>query len=250
MHCMSDDSQLQLFHEGSKAAAIDPLSWEVRYNKRAKRLAIHVLPHGGVEIVAPPRVSARVISEFVSLQKDWIEKARAKMLESIEAQGPLLPEYIELKALGRTIEVHYDLGEKRKFELRADRLDIFAPDITPTDCWPTLKTWLRQMGKQYLPPMLHQHAELTGLAPKRVQVRNQKTRWGSCSSRGTISLNAAILLLEPSQAHYVLVHELCHLRHMNHSDRYWSLVGSFVPDYRQIDKAVDAFWKNGPAWPR
>jgi predicted metal-dependent hydrolase len=244
------EEQMDLFGQTAKPARAEPDSWEVRRNPRARRIAIHVLVHGAVEIVAPPRASAREIHEFVTLQKDWIDKARAKVLRSIERQGPLLPEVIELKAIGRRIQVNYALNPKPGTELRADLLTVNAVDITPGDCWPLLKTWLRQTGRKTLPELLRKQAELTGLKPKRVQVRNQKTRWGSCSSHGTISLNAAILLLEPQQANYVLIHELCHLQHMNHSDRYWSLVGSHVPHYRQIDKAVDAFWRTGPAWPR
>ncbi len=248
---MPDTSrQMPLFAEPKASAAVTADSWEVRRSRRARRLAIYVLPHGGVEIVAPHGVSAEDIQAFVTSQKDWISKARAKVLDGIERQGPLLPSSIELKALGRTFEVHYSQRAKSGFNIAGDRLEVFAPEIEPPLCWPVMKQWLRTTGKRYLPGMLAERAERTGLAPARVQVRNQKTRWGSCSSHGTISLNAAILLLEPQQADYVLIHELCHLRHMNHSNRFWSLVGRFVPDYRALDEAVDNFWFSGPAWPR
>jgi len=242
-----EEVQLGLFEPVPEEA---PELWQVRRSKRARRIAIHILPHGGVEIVAPHRAPPDSVREFVEQQTEWIENSRNEMLKNIEAQGPLLPEVVELKAIGRNIEVHYDIGEKPTYSMQADRLAVRAPDITPTDVWPVLKRWLRELGRKHIPPLLQKQSEVTGLSPARVQIRNQKTRWGSCSSNRTISLNAAILLLEPEQADYVLIHELCHLTHMNHSERYWGLVMQYVPEFRALDRAVDQFWETGPAWPR
>jgi len=227
-----------------------PEAWQVRYSKRARRLSIQVFPHGGVEVVAPLRASAGQVQEFVSSHIEWIEQARARMVEKVAKQGPLLPEMIQLPLINRRIEVIYDLADKAGFSQQADRLTIKTPEVTPTDCWPVLRRWLRGVARNELPQRLYKLGEEIDLKPQRVQIRNQKTRWGSCSSRGTISLNAAILMLEPGQAEYVLIHELCHLQHMDHSSRYWNLVARHVPDYEAIDKSVDAFWETGPAWLR
>ena len=245
-----DNPQLSLFNNKGSQTAPGADSWEVRFSRRAKRIAIHVLPHGGVEIVAPPTASAVEIQQFVELQSEWIRKARQRVLEQLDNQGPLLPELISLQLLNRRFQVVYDVAAKPGYSLHADRLEIVSPDITPTDCWPVLKRWLRETARKQLPPMLRSMGDRVGVQPNKVQVRNQKTRWGSCSSSGTISLNAAILMLPPSHANYVMIHELCHLTHMNHSSRYWSLVASHVPDYKALDNAVDAFWGNGPAWLR
>ena len=91
-------------------------------------------------------------------------------------------------------------------------------------------------------------ARKTGLQPAAVHIRLQKTRWGSCSATGTVSLNAAALLRPPEEMRYVIVHELCHLRHMNHSKTFWRLVESYVPDYRLLEDTLDAAWQTSPAW--
>jgi len=242
-----EEIQLSLLEPASEDS---PEAWQVRYSKRARRLSIQVFPHGGVEVVAPLRASAGQVQEFVSSHMEWIEQARARMIEKVAQQGPLLPELIELKLINRRIEVIYESAPKVNFLQQADRLTIRAPEISPTDCWPVLRRWLRGVARNELPGRLISLGDEIDLKPQRVQIRNQKTRWGSCSSKGTISLNAAILMLDEVQAEYVLIHELCHLQHMNHSSRYWNLVARHVPDYEAIDRSVDAFWETGPAWLR
>lgn len=73
---------------------------------------------------------------------------------------------------------------------------------------------------------------LTGGSFTSITIRDQKTRWGSCSSRGTLSFNYRLVFAPPAVLDYVAVHELCHLTHMNHSKEFWNLVGSVMPDYR------------------
>jgi predicted metal-dependent hydrolase len=68
----------------------------------------------------------------------------------------------------------------------------------------------------------------------RVAIRNQKTRWGSCSKKGNLNFNYKIVLLSPKQADYIIVHELCHLKEFNHSQRFWDLVAKAVPDYKEV----------------
>jgi predicted metal-dependent hydrolase len=79
-------------------------------------------------------------------------------------------------------------------------------------------------------------------------MRLQRTRWGSCSAQRTVSLNAALLLLEPELVRYLMVHELCHLRWLDHSRRYWRLVERFEPDFRALDRRLTEAWRELPAW--
>jgi len=241
------EEQLSLFEAERETS---PDTWQVRYSKRARRLSIQVFPHGGVEVVAPMRASASQVQTFVASHSEWIEQAQSRMLAKVAEQGPLLPEVIELPLINRRFEVRYTVSAKAAVSLHADLLEITAPELSPAECWPLLRTWLRGIAKTELPARLDMLSERTGLKPQRIQIRNQKTRWGSCSSKGTISLNAAILMLEPLQADYVMIHELCHLQHLNHSSRFWNLVKRHEPDYEAIDRSVDEFWENGPLWLR
>ena len=81
-----------------------------------------------------------------------------------------------------------------------------------------------------------------------MSVRRQRTRWGSCSTQGTISLNVCLLFQSPAVVRYLMVHELCHRRHMNHSRRFWALVESFEPDWKPLDVELLQGWRKVPAW--
>jgi predicted metal-dependent hydrolase len=81
-----------------------------------------------------------------------------------------------------------------------------------------------------------------------MQIRAQKTCWGSHSSTGSISINYCLLFLEPAFLRYLMIHELSHARHMNHSQRFWGLVGKYEPDYKRLDKGLSDAWKQIPTW--
>lgn len=110
-------------------------------------------------------------------------------------------------------------AEYKKYKLQAQRL---------------ITARLVELNQQY------------GFPYKLVSVRNQKTRWGSCSKSGTLSFNYRLLFVDPAIRDYVLVHELCHTQHMNHSVRFWQLVAQTVPNYKQLRGALHALDRGVP----
>ena len=96
--------------------------------------------------------------------------------------------------------------------------------------------------------MLQALSELTSMPFKKLQIRAQRTCWGSHSGRGTISLNLCLLFLEPQLLRYLMIHELCHGRHMNHSKSFWRLVARFEPNYRKLDRELTECWNRVPDW--
>jgi predicted metal-dependent hydrolase len=111
-----------------------------------------------------------------------------------------------------------------------------------------LRAWLTERARAVLVPALAECAQRLGYAYRRAAIRRQRTRWGSCSSRGTISLNSCLLFQTPQVLRYLLLHELAHTRHMNHSRAFWQDVARHCPQYRRLDGELLEGWRRVPSW--
>ncbi len=116
------------------------------------------------------------------------------------------------------------------------------------DAFIWLREWVRKEARAYLGPRLDALAALHGLAHAGCSVRFQRTRWGSCSARGSISLNGCLLFLPENLTRYILLHELCHTRELNHSAAYWRLLFALEPDALALDRRMRSAWKYVPPW--
>jgi len=234
--------QLALF--GAESAVV------VRRSARARRLSLRVFPHGLVEVVAPQRAAERSIHRFVSDHQDWIQRARREFDAAPQARMVDPPGEISLAAVDEAWTVAYGEGARRLRAVPATgggSLQLSGP-VDPVWRVQQLRRWLQQRGRAVLGPWLAQVARETGLAYRGVTVRRQRSRWGSCSARHDISLNCALLFLEPALVRHVLVHELAHTRHLNHGPAFWRLVGRLAPDFEVAERELRAAWRVVPAW--
>jgi predicted metal-dependent hydrolase len=111
-----------------------------------------------------------------------------------------------------------------------------------------LRRWLIHHANEVLGAALDECARTHDFQYQRVVIRRQRTRWGSCSTRGTISLNCCLLFQRPEVLQYLLLHELSHTRHMNHSRRFWECVGRYCPQYEHLDRELLNGWRRVPTW--
>lgn len=222
--------------------------WSVRESARARRLSVRVFRTGGVEIVVPPRTSPRRVSEFVSQQREWIELHRRRALP--EASWPLPPETLPLTAIGeewRCTRVAGP-GPVRLRELPGCELRLSGRLEDRSRLRLVLLNWLVEHARQQLEPVLRALAAQMAVVPGRLQVRCQRSRWGSCSRRRTISLNVCLLFQRPEVLRYLIIHELAHLRYMNHSARFWAEVARHQPDWKTLDRELLQGWRRAPSW--
>ncbi len=243
-------TQLLLFPTDSEKP--DQVSgFSVRESGRAKRLSIKVYPRGRVEVVVPRRTRPREVQAFVSENQEWIERARASFAADHPPETFELPNRIHLPAIDSVTSVRYirrSSARSVRYSCSGGVLTLTGSTGDDTRCVAAIRRWLAATAKREFAPRLEALSTLTESPYARMHVRGQRSCWGSRSSSGTISLNLCLLFLAPELLRYLLIHELCHGRHMNHSKRFWKRVARFEPEYRQRDRALGESWRAVPGW--
>jgi predicted metal-dependent hydrolase len=233
-------TQLSLFETRSSS---DPFA--VRVSPRARRLTARVHVGGRVEIVVPVGVNAHAVRDFVQRFTPWINRKVAAM-RCFVAPLETVPPSIEFAFSGEHLAVEWRRAAGRKLEQHSGRILLQAPDDSAARS--LLQGWLKGAAEERLAPQLLKLAQDLKYSVSRVTIRCQRTRWGSCSTRGTVSLNCSLVFLRPAVVHYLFIHELAHTKHMNHSASFWRLVEKLEPDYRRLDRELLAGWRTVPAW--
>ncbi len=242
----------------SQSVITDLPDYTVRVSDRAKSVRLSLSVEAGLEVVIPTNYDRHQVPELIHQKRDWIVRNQLKLDQReafLQSQAPhQLPDRINLRSLGEDWEIEYqllptktraiDIQEKNtelKLVLSGNTADIEA-------CKFFLKEWLIKKAEKHLFSWLRKVSTRLNLPYRTTAIRSQKTLWGSCSSKRNISLNYKLLFLETKVVEYVLIHELCHTTHMNHSDQFWELVSKFEPNYKSLDKSLNQAWKLIPAW--
>jgi hypothetical protein len=198
-----------------------------------------------VEIVVPVGVNAHTVRDFVQRFTPWIDRKVAAM-RCFAAPGEPVPSTVEFAFTQEKFAVDWRREPKRGLEQTVDCIVVRAPDERGARA--LLQGWLKRAAHERLAPRLLQLAADLNYSVARVSIRCQRTRWGSCSTRGTVSLNCSLLFLTLDVVRYLFVHELAHTKHMNHSANFWRLVEKIEPDYRRLDRDLLAGWRTVPGW--
>lgn len=223
--------------------------WNVRISRRARRLSMRVFPGGRVEVVVPPGVGIPAIERFVVRHRDWAERRAREFALLVPHATEGRPSRIEFALTGQAWQVDYEHAGRASVRDADDgRLRVRGPDHSDRRVSQALLRWLYAVAERELGERLAQLSREIAIDYSQLGLRRQRTRWGSCSTRGAISLNVCLMFQRPEVVRYLMVHELCHRRHMNHSDRYWRLVESFEPQWRALDAELLKGWRNVPGW--
>jgi len=224
----------------------------IRESHRARRLTLRVHETAQVEVVVPRGLPRRLVDRFIAEHQDLIAVRVAKAQARAQTAEPFPPAAINLIALGEQWQLQHLPGDG---PLRVQARDEGVLRVTgrgsAAQCRAALCRWLSSRAREVLAPWLAELAAEQGFRHGPVQIRLQRSRWGSCSAKGAISLNLALLFQPPDVLRYVLLHELAHTRHLNHSRAFWAVVAACEPDYKRLDRQLRKDgWRNVPSWVR
>lgn len=210
-------------------------------NARARRYVLRVRPDASVRVTIPRRGSMRYAKEFLEKHLPWIERQvqRIAAAPKRETEWRVGSEILFRGELATIIATTEDGAKSVMFADQRVRITDGDGNLRPS-----IERHLRGLAATELVPRTFELAQQHGLLVQRVTVRSQsqRSRWGSCSRRGTISLNWRLIQAPPFVSDYIILHELTHLRQMNHSARFWAEVERVCPGFREAEK-----WLKGNA---
>lgn len=206
--------------------------------RRREGLKLTVERDGSLKVTAPVRAPMKLVEEFVLAHIDWIENQREKTRRHLEKHPPKkLIEGEKVRFFGVERELLFEpaTGPRVRVEVRDQFLVVSVRDSerTPGAIRDALAKYFDQQARWHLPERVEHFSKAMGVRPSGLSFRAQKTRWGSCSSQGHISFNWKIVFAPEAVIDYLVVHELAHLVHANHSEAFWDLVKAHDPEYRE-----------------
>lgn len=196
---------------------------------RRKTIALVVQPDGRLVVRAPLRTNQKIIDAFVASKSDWIEKSR----QSQNTRRKFFPKRYFIPG-----ELFWYLGKQYPLQLVTPQrptlqfhLAFKLNEKSAPQAKKRFEHWYREQARLYLVERVQYFTQLYNFHYQQIKITSARTRWGSCSARGTLSFAWRLIMAPPEIIDYVVLHELAHTVHHNHSQSFWTLVQSMVPDY-------------------
>jgi len=221
--------------QGKVRLAGREVAYTVRVSSRAKNLRLRVGAGCGLEVLAPAGFAFGDLDVILRKNESWIlEKLDLVRREAEDKARSRQPGRWQVlyQGAGYEVETRFEAWASPGVVVGEGRLVVTLPEGSGDSAGPVLEGWLRFVARQLINRRLEVLSAKTGLGYQRVFIRDQKTRWGSCSRQGNLNFNWRLVMAPPEVLDYVIIHELMHLTEPNHSKNFWELVGRFCPDYR------------------
>lgn len=211
---------------------------------KRKSIGIRVSLEKGIEVRAPLRASERSIQKILLDNKGWILQTWQRLLEEEEYKKAIqYKDGTMLYLFGQLvpIEIRKDISNKLNYD-KDKFIFSLTEEIIKNDkkreiiCRELYEIFLRNIAKEYLVYRTIELANMYNFTVNNIRVKKVKTRWGSCSSKNNINLNLKLIMADKKAIDYVIVHELCHTKELNHSKKFWGLVEKLMPNYKEYQK--------------
>ena len=228
--------------------SISQTGYTIRVSHRAKQVILKVSGRNGLEVVVPSGFNTKLVPKILKANLAWI----TNQLEKAERSPTLTrPEHIDLSAIDQRWEVEYQPGPDGRFSLLEASSDVLQVQGDADDAHGiaiALNHWLHAKANTHLVPWLKEVSQEIDISFKKTTVRGQATRWASCSKAGNISLNRSLLFLPERLVRHVFLHELCHIKQLNHSPAFWDLLQELEPDSKALEAEVRKADQYLPQW--
>jgi len=206
------------------------LPFRLRRSQRARRLQL-VIRGDIFEIVAPPSISNHVALQFAWDHRQWMAKQWRQKNDHASFFPSLFLSGMSIPFQGRQLVLQIIKAPHANAYVENEQLILAHPDPSQSHIKKCLKAWYQQKASEQIDACIARFCPRLGCWPKGFQLKQQKTRWGSCGIQQKIYLNWLLILAPSSVLDYVVLHELCHLLHRNHGKRFWAKVATYLPGY-------------------
>lgn len=221
-----------------------PLEYTLMQTGR-QSIELRVLPEE-IRLFTPKAYPLRSADAYVAAHMDFIRDAQARLTAYADRERAAFPmtDGMIVPVEGRHLALHLHASQSNDTRIEGNSLIISGPCLEPDAVSAQLHAFLVKLAHARLNERLEYYIPLIGRRPNRVSVREQRTKWGSCSNRGSISFNWKLIMAPSEALDYVVIHELCHLYEFNHSEKFWQRVARFQPDYAHWRDFLRSGWNH------
>lgn len=215
-----------------------PIQYQITRSRRRKTVSLQV-KNGELRVLAPEYVDQSFIVDLVRQKDAWI-RAKINQQKALQKRHPRPQLEAGCTLLYRGDSYSLEVAESKIFlnaqnsgeSIEIDSINFSSESITSDHLKEILLTWYLKQANEFLPQRLKYWSQTIGLEFNQLKIRRYKSRWGSCNSKKDITLNSLLMMAPTWVIDYVIVHELCHLVHLNHSQKFWHLVAQHCPNYQ------------------
>lgn len=222
-----------------------PPPFVVRVSAKARCARLRALPGDGLEVVIPHGVDPAVAADIVEKHKDWVLSALKRVCGESTAGPQPLPQVVPLHGGVVRLPVTYGC---RNASPPDEGVVIKVEQENRLAAAKELQTWARGYAARVLGQETASLAGKHGMTFSQLRFRRQKSRWGSCTASGALSLNTCLIFLPQELSRYVIMHELAHTRHCNHGSEFWKTLFAMEPNALALDKRLRSAWRFVPNW--
>ena len=229
-------------------ASVQRVDYTIRVSQRAKRVILKVSGRNVLEVVVPRGFDTKWLPEILKANEAWITNQLQNAMQSPSQSNP---EQIDLSAIDQRWQVEYRPGSDGRFMFREAAPGVLQVQGDAADVHGialVLNRWLHLKAQAHLVPWLRGVSREVDIRFKNTTVRGQTTRWASCSKLGNISINRSLLFLPERLVRHVFLHELCHIKQLNHSPKFWFLLGEIESNYKGLEAEVKHANEYVPRW--